>query len=82
MKTGQLITTSPGAHGLIISVTDKTVTIKWISHESGEPVDLSTIPVPYPMRDIEHSLGSGFLTLGEADDPNVIFLMRKHNVDS
>jgi hypothetical protein len=82
MKAGQLITTEPGAHGVITNVTDKTVLIKWISHESGWDVALSEAPVPYPIRDIEHSLGSGFLTLAEAHDPNVLFLMRKHNVDS
>ena len=82
MEEGQIIITSPGARGLIIRVTDEHVSIRWITHEDGQPNDSGGEAVGYPTKDIYHSLASGFLTLSDSDDPNMIFLMRKYDVHS
>jgi len=80
MKTGNLITTGGGARGLINRITDTRVQIKWFTNDSGEPIDEPL--ASYSVEDVEHSLKSGFLTLSDANDPNLLFLMRKHNADS
>jgi hypothetical protein len=80
MKTGNLITTTSGACGLIHRVTSAKIQIKWFTNDSGEPINEPL--ASYPVKDVEHSLKSGFLTLSDSNDPNVMFLMRKHNADS
>jgi len=80
MKVGNLITTASGARGLIRRITSAKIQIKWFTNDSGEPIDESG--ASYPIKDVDHSLKTGYLTLSKADDPNIMFLMRKHNADS
>lgn len=79
IKEGQIITTASGARGLITKASDY-ITIKWIINDSGEPI--SEPPAAYPLKDITHSLESGFLTLSASNDPNLMFSMRKSNANS
>ncbi len=82
MKKGQLYSIKNSSIiGVIEKVDAPMVTLKRIVGEDGRPIPKNELkPIALPRSSVENSIETGHLIMisGGMNDPNVAFLMRKH----
>jgi len=85
MKNGQAIKSKfHKAQGIIQKLGPSMVEIRWFIDSDGSRMTAdSENPIStFKREQIQNSIDKGSLTLCDPIDPNVLFLMRKHNVRS